>query len=276
MGLTSGSLTSMQNPPKDHWSDLAQKWNRLASPLRPCPEDVGIIQQALAPGGGSYLLLGVTPELTSPAGHLIALDHNAAMVAAVWPGNHGGRSAVQGDWLQMPFAAHSFDAIIGDGSLTLLSYPSQYRGVLDQCKQVLKPGGKILIRLFASPEQTETCAEVCAAARDRRIDNFHAFKWRLSMALAAETHDVHVNVADTHAAFNRLLPDRKSLAETTGWALEAINTIDFYAGSVARYSYPSLAQVRAILAPDFRETGLTQGSYELAERCPTLILERDE
>lgn len=265
--------TSMQNPPKDHWSDFASKWHRMASPLRPCPEDVDIIQRALAPGGGSYLLLGVTPELTNPPGHLTALDHNAAMIGAVWPGNHSRRNAVQGDWLQMPFAAHSFDAIIGDGSLTLLSYPAQYRGVLAQCKQMLKPGGKILIRLFASPEQAETCADVCAAALDGRIGSFHAFKWRLSMTFAAETPDAHVNVTDTYAAFNRMLPDRGALAKATGWAAETIDTIDFYRGSAARYSYPTLSQVRAILAPDFREIALLQGSYELAERCPTIILE---
>jgi SAM-dependent methyltransferase len=259
-----------------HWDGLASQWNRLASPLRPCAEDVEIMRRALAPGDGLYLLLGVTPELASLPSNLVAIDNNAAMIGALWPRNQAAPRVIQGDWLSMPFASRTFDAIIGDGSLTLLSYPTQYERLFGQLKRVVKPGGKILIRLFVSPEQSETSEHVCHEALSGRIRSFHAFKWRLSMAIAAASPEHNVSVAETHATFDRLLPDRHRLAEVTGWNLEDIATIDLYRGSSARYSYPTLAQVRQILPQGIKEIGLAQGSYELAERCPTLILEASD
>jgi len=261
---------------KKHWSDIAKQWNRWTSPLRPCREDVEAIRQFLEPGDGLCLLLGVTPEFTGLSNRLVAIDNDAAMIGSLWPGNQAGRNVVRGDWLDMPFIASCFDSIIGDGSLTLLSYPLQYERVFDQLSRLLKPGGKILIRLFASPELEETCAEVCEEALRGRIAGFHAFKWRLAMAVAAESHNANVGVVDIHAAFNRLLPDRNRLADATGWSHEDIATIDLYRGSPARYSYPTLAQLRQVFARRFKETGLRQGSYELAERCPILILESRE
>jgi SAM-dependent methyltransferase len=255
-----------------HWDGLASQWNRLSSPLRPCAEDVEIMQRALVPGAGLTLLLGVTPELASLPGPLVAIDNNAAMIGALWPRDHTAHRVIQGDWLTLPFAPHTFDAIIGDGSLTLLSYPAQYERLFGQLERVVKPGGKILIRLFVSPELSETCEHVCHEALNGKIGSFHAFKWRLSMAIAAASPEHNVSVAETHASFDRLLPDRHRLAAVTGWNLEDIATIDLYRGSSARYSYPTLAQVRQILPQGIKEIGLAQGSYELAERCPTLIL----
>ena len=268
-------MMTIQKTPqqKDYWSDLASQWNRLASPLRPCCEDVEIIRQFLGHDSGLCLLLGVTPELASLPIRLVAMDNSAAMIGALWPGNQAGRNVVQGDWLDMPFVANSFDNIIGDGSLTLLSYPLQYERLFAQLSRTLKPDGKILIRFFVSPEQGETCADVCHEAISGRIGSFHAFKWRLSMAVGTETKSPDISVADTYAAFNHLLPDRQQLASATGWSHEDIATIELYCGSPARYSYPTLSQLRRVFPPYLKETRLMQGSYELAERCPMLVLE---
>lgn len=264
----------MQNSlQKDHWNDHAKQWSRIASPLRPGHEDIEIIQQALEPDDGNYLLLGVTPEFASLTGNLIAIDHNAAMIRAVWPGNHSGRNAIQGDWLHLPFGEDAFDAVIGDGCLSLLSFPIQYEQLFNQLKCVLKPHGKILVRVFASPDKTESCAEVCHEAINGKIGSFHAFKWCLAMAMTAESGGPNISVAEIHKLFNRLLPDREQLAKSTGWSHEDIATIDAYCGSTARYSYPTLSQLRWVLPQCLKETGLLQGSYELAERCPTLVLE---
>ena len=267
----------MQSPPrKEHWSDIAKQWNRWASPLRPCPEDVEAIRLSLEPSGGRCLLLGVTAEFADLSRRLVAIDNDAAMIGSLWPGNTAGRNVVRGNWLDMPFMAGCFDFIIGDGSLTLLSYPLEYERVFAEASRVLNPGGKILIRLFASPEAAESCAKVCDHALRGRIAGFHAFKWRLAMAAAAESHSPNIRVVDVHSVFDRFLPDRKRLAKATGWSDEDIATIDLYRGSPARYSYPTLAQLRHVFAQRFNETGLRYGSYELAERCPILTLEPRE
>ena len=260
-------------PENEHWQNFAKQWNRLASPLRPCAEDVKNFRQAIGGNPGRCLLLGVTPELSELSPTLTAIDNSAAMIGALWNSKQANKLAIQGDWLDLPFEKGSFDTVVGDGCLTLLSHPMQYERFFGQLHRILTPGGKIALRLFVSPEQSESREFVCREALDGKIKGFHAFKWRLSMAIASEAPDHNLSVAETCATFDRLIPDRNQLAAATGWSAEDIETIEAYRGSEALYSYPTLSQVRKTLHPSLHEIGLIQGSYELAERCPILILE---
>lgn len=260
-------------PPNKYWQDFARQWNRLGSPLRPCAEDVENFRQLMGSNPGRCLLLGVTPELAEISPQLTAIDNSAAMIGALWTNRNIGNPAILGDWLDLPFAEGSYDTIIGDGCLVLLSHPVQHERFFEQLARVVSPGGKILLRVFVSPEQGESRELVCSDALSGKMKGFHAFKWRLSMAIASETADHNLGVAETCATFDRLIPDRRLLASATGWRAEDIATIDFYRGSEARYSYPTLSQVRQTIHPSLKETGLKLGHYELAERCPILVLE---
>ena len=164
------------------WQKQARQWARIGSPLRPCAEDVENFQTALGTNLGRYLLLGVTPELAQLSPSLTAIDNNEAMIEALWQDKS---SALHGDWLELPFPKNAFDAVIGDGCLTLLTYPLQYERLFSQLNHVLSPKGKVAIRLFVSPEESESPEFVCHEALSGNIKSFHAFKWRLSMALAS-------------------------------------------------------------------------------------------
>lgn len=257
-------------PEKKHWQDFADKWNRLGSPLRPCAEDVENFRHAMGGDPGRCLLLGVTPELAGLTSQLTAIDNSAAMIGALWKNS---REAILGDWLDLPFATGSFDTVIGDGCLTLLPRPVQHKIFFAQLHRVLAPGGKIVLRLFVSPEEGESCEFVCNEALAGKIKGFHAFKWRLSMAIASKSADRDLAVADTYRIFERFIPDREQLASATGWPFEDMETINVYRDSDARYSYPTLPQIRRSLHPALKETNLLYGHYELAERCPILVLE---
>lgn len=259
-----------------HWQKFSDLWSRLGQPMRPGREDVKSFGRLLGGTEGMHLLLGVTPELSDLVQYLVAVDDNAGMIGAIWPGDRAGRHAVQANWLDMPFADNSFDTVMADGSFTPLDYPLQYDRLFAQLQRVLKPGGRMVVRIFAAPEAGETCATVCDEAMAGRIAGFHAFKWRLSMAATSETRNPNLNVADTYETFNRLLPDRERLAQATGWSLEDIALMDLYRNSAARYSYPTLTQFRQAIPSCFRETDIAYGSYELAECCPTLLLELDK
>jgi ubiquinone/menaquinone biosynthesis C-methylase UbiE len=258
---------------KNIWNDLAKRWMRLTSPLRPCDQDLDLMKQGLKPVVGQCLLLGVTPEFYSLSGNLIAIDNNASMIKAVWPGNNNGKNVVQGDWVHLPFRAGAFDAVIGDGSLTLMHYPLSYELLFSDLKRVLKNPGKLLLRLFATPEEGETCSEVCREALEGKIGNFHAFKWRLAMALVAESGDPNVRVKDIYKTFNRFYTDKEKLAKQTSWKPQDIADIEDYKESSSLYSFPRLSHVRPTFQPYFKEIGILNGTYELAERCPVLILE---
>jgi len=258
------------SPPINHWKNLAKQWSRLGSPLRPSPEDVENFCLAMGSDPGRCLLLGVTPELAGVAPNITAIDNSEAMIAALWPDK---AEAILGDWLDLPFAASSFDTLIGDGCLVLLTQPGQHEQFFEQSHRVLKRGGKLLLRVFVGEEKGEDCERVCEAALRGQIKSFHAFKWRLSMAIASGSPDFGVNVAETCATFDRLIPDRQQLAATTGWNMSDIETIDFYRDSPARYCYPPLSRVRKTVSASLRETAVIYGHYELAERCPILVLE---
>ena len=264
----------MQTPtPKNVWDNHARQWNRLTSPLRPCDQDLDLMKQGIKPIVGRCLLLGVTPEFCCLSDNLIAIDHNASMIRAVWPGNNNRRNIVQGDWLHLPFRPGAFDAVIGDGCLTLMHYPLSYELLFSELRRVLKNPGKLLLRLFATPDEGEVCSAVYREALEKRIGSFHAFKWRLAMALVAESGKPNVRVRDIYETFNQFCPDRERLAKQASWDPQDIATIEAYRDSSAIYSFPQLSYVRLAFQPYFKETGILNGTYELAERCPVLFLE---
>jgi SAM-dependent methyltransferase len=250
---------------------MADGWKRLGPPLRPCPEDVGNFRRALGGAPGDCLLLGVTPELALLSSHLTALDNSADMIRALWPQN---KRAILGDWLDMPFEDGAFGNVFGDGCPVLLDHPLQHGRFFAEAARVLKPGGRFLLRAFSGPDQPEDPEQVCRAALAGDIRGFHAFKWRLSMAIASGSPDYTFAIAETLRTFDRLLPDRERLVAETGWRMQDITTIDFYRDSTARYSFPPLTALRRMLPLELREIDVMHGAYELAERCPLLVLER--
>lgn len=255
----------------DHWPTHARGWGLVGPPLRPCPEDVGIVEREVAAlETPRALLLGVTPELATlawPAGtRLLAVDRSVAMVETVFPrtGTPPGATAQVGEWTALPIPPASIDVAVGDGCLVNLAYPAGYRPFFDELHRVLVPGGRLILRLFAAPEPLEPLAAVTSAG------NLHALKWRIAMAIQRPDHNVRV--ADILAAFEELVPDRDALARATGWSRAVIDTIDVYRGSTLEYSFPTLAEVRAAIAERFVERACHVPAYELGDRCPTLVL----
>ncbi|MGD9922662.1 MAG: hypothetical protein AB7V13_14660 [Pseudorhodoplanes sp.] len=94
--------------------------------------------------------------------------------------------------------------------------------------------------------------------------------------LACESRDPNVPVQHILDTFNAMFPDRSDLVRRTGWQRGHIDTIDFYDGSTARYSFSSRDQLLDVV-PAAHFTGprfLPSGHYELAEGCPLLALRR--
>lgn len=259
----------------NHWQGHAAQWRRLTSPLRPHQDDVDLFAQALSTHSGRCLLFGVTPELAPLAAPLIAVDNNAGMAHQLWHGDANASPIVLANWLQLPFAPNVFDRAMGDGCLTMLHYPQQYVTLFGQLQRTLRPGARVVLRLFLRPELAETAEAACAAALEGRIGNFHVFKWRLAMALAGDGQQTNIKVASIHDAFQRRLPDRGALCRASGWPLDDIGTIDVYRDSTASYSFPTLPQMRACIPAPFNVTRILilYGRYELAACCPILVME---
>ena len=257
-----------------HWEEFHHRWARIRPPLRPNAEIVAAFNAALTGHAARVLLLGVTRELADLGRELIAVDRSAGMIEHVWPGDSPRRRAQQGDWLDLKFPKSHFTAVIGDGSLSTLPYPAGHRALYAQLEHLLKPGGRFVVRTFATPEEGDTVDTVADRVRAARIGNFHAFKWQLAMAIVSGSGEANIAVATILEVFNRVFPDRKALAAATGWALEDIDTIDVYQGSPDAYSFATLSQLRAVVPKSFaRVEVVAAGTYPLAERCPFMVME---
>jgi SAM-dependent methyltransferase len=173
----------------NHWDHYHRHWNLLAAPLRPTVETVGIIEREAAAENADVLLLGVTPELAGLGKTMRAVDAAPGMISALWKTSTPLREAVVGSWLDLPLASGSVDAIVGDGSLNALGASVGRLSMLREMIRVLRPTGRAAIRVFAAPERREGIGSVRDDALQRRIDGFHAFKWRMAMALAGPEPD---------------------------------------------------------------------------------------
>ncbi len=270
-----------------HWRSIAGQWALLGSPLRPCEEDLRIFGDLLSctagitgatPGTRAWLL-GVTSEIAT-ARWLVDIDVVAAecvqaMIESAWPGNTARRWAICADWLQAPFPDKSFDLVIGDGCLTVLSYPDGLTALLASVHRCLRPDGRLMLRLFCLPEVAETPEAVMAALLAGEVGSVHAFKWRLAMAVqgASGAHDVCPH--DAWTVWNEPLWNARTAAEKLGWSPAQIGTIEYWRGTTARYTFMRFDQaLEHLRRAGFDLAAVRNGSYELAERCPVLLLRR--
>lgn len=265
------------SPERDHWPRHARQWALVGPPLRPCPEDVALVEGAVAGGRASSaraLVLGVTPELVGmrwPAStEVLAIDRARAVIGSIFPAGAARATAIQGDWLALPCADASLAAVVGDGSLSNLAFPDAYGALAAELARVLAPGGVVALRLFAAPEAREPLAAVAADLQAGRIGNINVLKWRLAMS--AQPDDRNVPVVDILRAFDEVVPDRAALAERPGWSRAHVDSVDVYRGSPLTYSFPTGREVRAALAPALEVVAMHTPGYELGERCPTLVL----
>ncbi|HET9385858.1 MAG TPA: methyltransferase domain-containing protein [Gemmatimonadales bacterium] len=256
------------------WDTFHRRWRQLEPPLRPHPTVCAALREQIAHDDARVLLLGVTPELADLSASTLAIDWSDNMLAHVWPGDTPTRRALKANWLHLPCPDRSFSAAIGDGSLNCLEYPCDYRRLFHELARVVRPGGRVAVRVYATPDPCESTAAVQGRAMAGRIGTIHALKWRLANALSAQATQPNVSVQSILDTFNRLFPDRLALRCATGWEESVIAQIDAFEGLPDVHSFPTLKQLLASITHEFEAPRLVpSGSYELAERCPLLVMD---
>lgn len=264
----------------DFWEHQWLWWDRMAPPLRPSPEDIALLEQMLDDERDKIarplraLLLGVTPEIASmrwPAGtRVLAVDRSQGMIDHVWPEQaYEGAEVMRGDWNELPVEAGSYDVIVSDACFSQAGFPVGYEKLARELRRALGPRGIFVMRAFVQPDPPEPLSTLFDDLNAGRIGNFHIFKWRLNMALH-ENVETGVRLGDIWDTFEARIGRPRLLAEQRGWPLVAVETIDAYRASEARYTYPTLEDLRGVLAPFFQEEACVYLPYELGERCPTL------
>lgn len=267
------------------WENQAGQWERVGSPLRPSAEDHGFMTNVIndvysRSGKPRALLLGVTPEMASlpwPQGsELLAVDCSQSMIDTVWPGfpKHG-QGVLRANWLDLPVRARSRNLVLSDGPFGVLRGPSEYQRLLQNIRRVLVRGGLFAFRVFLQAPVKEQAHAVYRAAMNAEIASFHAFKLRLLMAHQPDVES-GVRVGNVWSSWAADGPDPDALARRCGWPLAQIATIDAYRDQDSIYSFPTLTQLRALmLAEGFSEVSCLRPSYELGERCLTLVFDHN-
>jgi SAM-dependent methyltransferase len=266
-----------------HWPDIARLWQQVGPPLRPSGQDIAILTGILSPrgrdrGAPRALILGVTPELYSlpwPQGtDLVAADHTRGMIDVVWPGPRN--AVVCADWTTLPFKDGSRDVVLCDGGIHLLSYPDSHWLFVRTLRRVVAAGGLCLFRLFIPPRRREAPGRVLDDLREGKIPNLNILKLRLGMSLQ-ENVTRGTALGQVWNAVHEAAPDFERLASRIGWPLDHLLAINTYRNSEIRYHFLDLDEVRRLFCDDpggFELVTIQVPTYELGDRCPTIVLRR--
>lgn len=271
----------MSTTTENLWALQAKRWQYVKQPLRPGPQDVARVEQYFSKLNSnqkpfSGVLLGVTPELANANldMSLTAVELEQAMINLVWTGDTANRKAVIGNWFNLLEATNNttVDWVMGDGCFNAVEF-SNYDKFMSSIADVLKEDGLLSIRLFQRPVVTENVSSILNNPAE--CGNFHIFKWHLVMAIQGDDAHKGVKLSDVWNAFNQRYPNKQSLADITGWSIDEISTIDNYQEVQSRYSFPTISEMANVAGNyDINLIETNYGSYELSERCPQLLFQK--
>lgn len=269
-----------------HWRDMIDRWKHVGRPLKPTPDDIRIYERFAARAarrggpGIAGLLLGVTPEIAGcrwPAGtDLTAVDSSRAMIDALWPapGTPAASRAIRADWRALPLEPRTIDLVLGDGCNAALPFPDGVGGMAGEVARVLRPDGVFVLRAFVRPEPAETIADIARDLGAGRVGSIHVLKWRIFAALTGHS-EAGVRLGDVWEVWNELRALTGLYGGAPGWSPAEIGTVDVYRGDRdTRFYFSTLAELRALMSRHFARQRCVHGRYELADRCPVMLLAR--
>jgi hypothetical protein len=167
--------------------------------------------------------------------------------------------------MSLPFENSSVEVVVGDGSANCLCYGQLHR-LARSIRDVLTESGRFVLRCYTRPEAPESLGDILDDVGTPGLPSFHHLKLRLLMALQPDTES-GVRVRDVYEAWRE---NRRSMMN--GWDPATVATIECYRDSDTLYSFPTLAELRSVLAECFDEIAVNVPRYTLGERCPTLVL----
>ena len=267
-----------------YWSGMAGLWRFVGPPLRPAPDDCSIVHSTVLSWCAAHekaprvLILGVTPELYAldwPAGtQLRALDCSQEMISSVWPG--APADAILGGWTAMPLDADSFDIVVCDGGLGLLSYPDEQNQLLCEVRRVLAPGGRFIVRLFTPKGRTGSMDEVLVDLAEKRIASIDVFKLRLWGALHGDKVQ-GVRLRDVAEQVLSIAGDLDEFAATHGWTSGHLRSLLLYRESMKTYYLTEVSELVRMASETpggFELNAITEPGYTLGSCCPIVTLTR--
>jgi SAM-dependent methyltransferase len=266
-----------------YWESRAREW-RVAPPLTPTQDDIAwyearVGECASALGGRPLraVLLGVTPGIATMRWPrrtaLLAVDWATGMLRHVWPdfGFPDQTDVVRADWRELPLATGSIDLVIGDGCYSALGTLAGARQLNREINRVLTSGGWYCMRAFCRAERPTSPAELFEELASDRADNLDLFRWRLAMAVHGESVE-GVSLGKVWRLWRDHIEAAPTVPGGHGWSADQRANMARWEGVEARFSFPSLRELRELADPDFDLVACERPSYSSAEHFPRLLM----
>ena len=250
-----------------HWAERSRTWGRNGPPLQPNQEVIDCFT-SLVPADSNIMLMGVTTQITAAYTNVTAVEREPAMIENVWLGNTSTKQAILENWLTVSLPDNTFDAILGDGSLNMLTGPGQITTFINRALPWLKPNGQIICRMFTRPDTSVTMERLHAEARQPTV-NFSALRRLIPMYIASRNGPM-VPVKLIANLFDQMFPDRTILP----WTAEQMATLTPYYNSEAKTWFPTRQEILDTLPVNVTARFLDVGTYDIADTCPVLIITR--
>ena len=250
------------------WDNYSKNWDLLKAPMRPTQAVIDTLVREV--GQGHILQLGCTPEIHAAFDHITAVDKDPNMIATVWPGNTDTKHVYQDNWMEMAWPINTFDGIVSDCGVVMISTIKTQAQFLHRCFSWLKPGGTYAQRYFERPTEPITLDELRADIAGPAHINFHAFKWKMGMYIAGQQGATTPSKRILEL-FREISGDRQELCARTGWPPEQVATVDFYETSGQIVTFADRAEYLSTIPADAVDVEfLYTTDYDWAERCPIL------
>jgi len=217
---------------------------------------------------GATLLLGVTPEFYPLFDDIVAVDRDANMISAIWPGDTDRKISRCENWMTMHFADNSLASVVGDGGLSMLGDLHVMAALQYRCWQWLKPGGVFVHRIFQCPDTKISMSDIIDRASAPGM-SWHAFKLLMMYWVAQQNHGF-IPLTEVRNLCNNLFADRHYLSRCTGWSTQDIDTIDLYKDIKSVTFFPTREQMVSTLPTDTVVTWHATSGYDLCETCPVI------
>jgi hypothetical protein len=269
---------------RETWGRVAEAYATYTSPLRPCREDIALVERAARDWERAHpdvpmraLLLGATPDVATaawPSGSTrAAVDSSLAVIKAIWPGDvRGSRWVVCGNWVSMPRQQRSSEFVVGDGSLIAFRYPDGFRAAAAAIHDVLTDDGILVLRCYVRPDHCEDKEDVIRDLLGPGIRDINHFKFRLFLATQTST-EAGAPVREMYE-FLRSRVSEDTLRSMPGWSRAAVDGFEMWKNADTVYTFPTLTELRDVLGQFFWERAIWYPTYPLGDCCPTLVLTR--
>ena len=262
------------------WDSLSSAFRRFRPPLTPSAQDIEWYQERARTFTGEApraLLFGVTPGIAAmqwPRGTtVVAVDWSGLMIRNVWPGRivSAFANAVRADWRELPLAAGSCHVAFCDLFFPALPSSEDAALVLGEAHRILRKSGRLFMRAFIRPEPEETIDELLAELLGGRTDDMLLFRWRLAAAAQASFR-VGVEASEVWALWRQRIPDAASLGKRLPHIARDIDSIERWKDMKLRFGFPSLAEVKELIAPRFELLDYSLPDYGCARRIARIAL----